>query len=420
MKFLFLLLLVASTAEAGDIYGWDTLKPALQGFGKTTTGGYNGVVYTVTDLRDYSSKLDSPIKGTLRYGIEESDFSKPLWIKFDSKFKDGRPHEINLVNTLSFYVDKKSKYRNNITIDGRGANITMKTTAYWSSYEWYLPDGDKRYACRVKSGISGRSLELARIQTVFGIAGNENVIITNMSFARENWVSGITDVGGVPVLDSDLNKECLGDYIQMVSKSSSHIATRVWINKVSMTHCGDGCIDITRTALEKPAFVTLSHSYFFDTDKTMIAGGTFNYDGDSGYHFKVGEYPLRLSMYNNYFKNAAQRMPKAYFALIHAFNNFYENWSQSTVSASATYGSKVFFENNYIRNTIVRPILASGSDQNVYSYKNNIGTNLAPLVDLSTYLTYRDHWLSTAGSSPLIKSAATLSPTSFATSGNKP
>ena len=51
-----------------------------EGGGRFTTGGRGGEIYRVTNLEDYG-KNETPIKGSLRYGIEKSD--QPRNIIFD-------------------------------------------------------------------------------------------------------------------------------------------------------------------------------------------------------------------------------------------------------------------------------------------------------------------------------------------------
>lgn len=54
--------------------------PGAEGGGRFTTGGRGGEIYRVTNLEDYG-KNETPIKGSLRYGIEKSD--QPRNIIFD-------------------------------------------------------------------------------------------------------------------------------------------------------------------------------------------------------------------------------------------------------------------------------------------------------------------------------------------------
>lgn len=54
--------------------------PGAEGYGRYATGGRGGIVYHVTSLEDYADG-DSPVPGTLRYGIKE--VSGPRTIVFD-------------------------------------------------------------------------------------------------------------------------------------------------------------------------------------------------------------------------------------------------------------------------------------------------------------------------------------------------
>ena len=54
--------------------------PGAEGGGRFTTGGRGGEIYRVTTLADYN-KNETPIEGSLRYGIEKSN--QPRTIIFD-------------------------------------------------------------------------------------------------------------------------------------------------------------------------------------------------------------------------------------------------------------------------------------------------------------------------------------------------
>lgn len=88
--------------------------PGAEGGGRFTTGGRGGEIYRVTNLEDYG-KSETPVKGSLRYGIEKSD--KPRTIIFDVS------GIIELKRGL-FLVDKP-----NVSIIGQtapGDGITLK------------------------------------------------------------------------------------------------------------------------------------------------------------------------------------------------------------------------------------------------------------------------------------------------------
>ncbi|GJU21046.1 pectate lyase 1-like protein [Tanacetum coccineum] len=82
------------------------LAECAQGFGKGTTGGAAGEIYTVTC--DSDDNAENPKEGTLRWACAQKN---PLWIIFD------RDMTINLKHTLVVESDK--------TIDGRGAKIEI-------------------------------------------------------------------------------------------------------------------------------------------------------------------------------------------------------------------------------------------------------------------------------------------------------
>lgn len=57
-----------------------SLSRVPKGGGRFTTGGRGGEIYRVTTLADYN-KNETPIEGSLRYGIEKSN--QPRTIIFD-------------------------------------------------------------------------------------------------------------------------------------------------------------------------------------------------------------------------------------------------------------------------------------------------------------------------------------------------
>ena len=67
---------IGDDSSAGQLLAF----PGAEGGGRFTTGGRGGEIYRVTSLEDYG-KNETPIEGSLRYGIEKSD--QPRIIIFD-------------------------------------------------------------------------------------------------------------------------------------------------------------------------------------------------------------------------------------------------------------------------------------------------------------------------------------------------
>lgn len=68
------------TSIGDDASGSILAFPGAEGGGRFTTGGRGGEIYRVTNLEDYN-KDETPIEGSLRYGVEKSD--QPRTIIFD-------------------------------------------------------------------------------------------------------------------------------------------------------------------------------------------------------------------------------------------------------------------------------------------------------------------------------------------------
>lgn len=79
------------------------LASCVTGFGRSTKGGRNGRIYTVTNSFD---DTENPTPGTLRYGVTRS---RPLWIIFEQDMTIFLAGEL-WVNSFK-------------TIDGRGAQV---------------------------------------------------------------------------------------------------------------------------------------------------------------------------------------------------------------------------------------------------------------------------------------------------------
>ncbi|CAN8266736.1 unnamed protein product [Cochlearia groenlandica] len=163
---------------------WDKnrkkLADCVLGFGRGTTGGKNGPIYTVTDASD--DDLLNPRPGTLRHAVTRD---RPLWIIF------AKSMIIKLQQELIMTSDK--------TIDGRGASVHI-------------------------TGGSGFTLQFIN-----------NVIIHNIH------IKNIKNNTGGLIIDSEkhfgIRTVSDGDGINIFG------STNVWVDHVSMTNCSDGMID---------------------------------------------------------------------------------------------------------------------------------------------------------------------------------
>lgn len=77
----------------------------------------------------------------------------------------------------------------------------------------------------------------------------------------------------------------------------------------------DGLLDITNGA----AFITVSNCYFHDHQKAILCGSG---DGADDAKYDVN---IRVTFYNNYFKDIGSRIPMIRYGKAHVFNNYYLN-----------------------------------------------------------------------------------------------
>lgn len=152
----------------------------VQGFGKKTTGGKGGPIYTVVDGSD--DDIVDPKPGTLRHAVIQKG---RLWIIFAYSMV------IRLQQELMVTSDK--------TIDGRGANVVI---------------------------AFGGGITLQYVN---------NIIIMNLH------IKDIVTKPGGSLRDSvdhvGLRTRSDGDGISLFG------ASNVWIDHVSMSRCDDGLID---------------------------------------------------------------------------------------------------------------------------------------------------------------------------------
>lgn len=353
----------AETATAEAIR-WDLLSAELEGFAAATVGGRDGLIYDVTSTADYAAG-ETAIQGTLRYGIERYG-KAPLWIRF-TKLGSG-PQQITLKRTL--YLPR------HLTIDGRKADVSIVTKVDWSLYQ-LVAGNSSRNQCAPRDSSTP-------LTTILAIAGSSDIILTHLKLGRENYTSpwDPTDPSAPP-----LDKECLGDLISIYNKPTvATLADNIWVNHVSLTKCGDGCIDITRPGRSLERF-SISNSRFTETDKTMLLGSPYDVNSLS---IPAGDYYFRVSLYRNLFERPNERNPRVSSAMVHAYNNVYVDWKSYIVGAEA---SKVFFEGNMLYPSGTSAVVNRYLQDVIYG-ANNAVANSANLQDSTDYFSNRNMWLS--------------------------
>jgi len=136
----------------------------------------------------------------------------------------------------------------------------------------------------------------------------------------------------------------------------------------------DGAIDITKNA----NYVTLSHNYIHDHDKTHLVGSSDTIAVDNGPQF------LKITMHHNLFKDVTQRLPRVRMGMVHVYNNVYDgqlkpvdsdrNYAFSVGLATGQFG-KIYAENN-VFNIEASTDLVDATVHNLYSvsFKQDSGT----------------------------------------------
>ncbi len=103
---------------------------------------------------------------------------------------------------------------------------------------------------------------------------------------------------------------------------------------------GDGSLDCK----DNCTYATFSYNHFWDTGKSNLCG------------MKSESTSNLISYHHNWYDHCDSRCPRVRTSSVHVWNNFFDGVSKYGVGA--TYGSSIFVENNYFRNTN-KPMLSS-------------------------------------------------------------
>ena len=315
----------------------------LRGFGAATTGGLGGQVYVVTRRDDPSV----PVPGTLRYGVEQAPL--PTWIVFDARvFPAGVRRTIYLRSALAL--------RSNTTIDGRGSFVSLRRAYRLEHVDWDLVN-EGVWQCRYEPAHKGKG------GPILAFDGAANVIVTHLEFVQE--YRGVHDADDADVPDisnyTQLDTECFGDVINIVNDDELvQQFNNIWINQSNFTQCGDECIGITHPNTTRRAYLTISNNQFTWSYKAVLLGGLST------------DTPFMIagSFYGNRFVGVKRRQPQVGKAYAHVFNNIYEDWKASAVSA--TPFSRVISEHNVFRaiTTTERSWVVDGTDASLWARHN--------------------------------------------------
>jgi pectate lyase len=180
----------------------------------------------------------------------------------------------------------------------------------------------------------------------------DNVIIRNVSFEDAHdcfpaWT---------PTDGADGNWNSLYDSVTLAR------ATHVWLDHNTFTdganqdstqpiylgrpyQVHDGTSDIIRGS----DFVTISYSYYYEHDKTMLIGST-NTPGNPATSPGADLGRLRVTLHHNRFANLGQRVPRVRFGQVDVYNNYYYLTDEDSFEYAWGVGvqSAIYAENNFV------------------------------------------------------------------------
>lgn len=225
---------------------YEDLVNNVVGFAQGVTGGKGGDLCTVSNLNNSGA-------GSLRVCAESSS---PKWIRFS----------VSGVINLSSKIFIKS----NKTIDGRGADITIRN-----------------YGLRTAGNSTDGWLE--------------NVIIHNIKMA-----------------DTPSTEQML---------SINKYSRKIWVDHVSLTGAGDESIFIGNTGTSSPSAtaVTISWCKFTDASKSLLIGAS---------PLHVRDVETTVTVHHNFYNQTGERHPLIRHAKVHTFNNYMHNWTWQASSSS--------------------------------------------------------------------------------------
>lgn len=264
--------------DATSLQAMATVLNEMQGAARDagTTGGKSGQIYRVTSLLDDPV---SPKPGTLRHALLGSN----RWIRFDVS------GTIMLRGNL--YIKG-----NNVTIDGRGAQIKL------DHGEAANRDGG---ACKK---VTAYSLIAEKV---------DNIVILNLTLSGR-YLSTTSECSGADlfsILGSD----------------------RIWIHHVTFLNATEHAIEMRSNADSKSLQddpsdgVTVSYSRFSKVAAAnfrTLANGTFHHNFCDGPHQscpRVG-FNCNASLADGTDRGCKDWAPVSWEARLHIYNNYYRDW----------------------------------------------------------------------------------------------
>lgn len=192
--------------------------------------------------------------------------------------------------------------------------------------------------------IIGTTASAGIINGEVNISGKENVVIRNLKLwngydffplwyqSGENNFNSIFDNITIDNAKWIWIDHCtIGEDAYSYDKVQTPVGELDWVTY-------DGALDIGKGS----QFVTVSWCHFQNHDKTLLIG--------YGSNFTIDEGKLQVTLHHNYFENCTQRLPLVRHGTVHIFNNLYDSADKSGFCVGVGYKSRVYAENNVIRN----------------------------------------------------------------------
>jgi len=135
--------------------------------------------------------------------------------------------------------------------------------------------------------IDGRGAQITITDNTVFIRDVENVIVTNIRFDSVRRIN----VDGMEIRRS----------------------TNIWVHRCDFTNWSDGVLDIPEALRDRPTLITISWCRFWNTDKTILIGGSATRTTDRN---------LRVTMHHNFFFLTRERRPRIRFGVVDYYNNY--------------------------------------------------------------------------------------------------
>ena len=217
---------------------------------------------------------------------------------------------------------------NGTTGGAGGPTVTVST---FEDFEFYVDNDTGPFIVLVSGTINlgGSNVRVRDNKTIIGlgtnatlvgdlkVAGNNNVIIRNLTFTNPN---GAGDNDGLTL------QEC----------------ENVWVDHCTFVDCDDGSLDMSHAV----DWVTVSWCKFYYTNPSAdhrFANLVGHSDGNSGED--AGK--LHVTFHHNWWGQLVhERMPRVRYGRVHVYNNFYNSPGNNNCIRAAV-ASEILIENNH-------------------------------------------------------------------------